>query len=96
MDFSNQPIVTPSQPEPTPVVVSPEESLPRELPDFSPGPESAPAVQRRDVSNFGSDVISSMQSLLGTIVIAIFVITFIVLAISKIMLLRLEKGEGAK
>jgi signal peptidase I len=80
MDFSNQPIVTPSQPEPTPVVVSPEESLPRELPDFSAGPESAPAVQRRVVSNFGSDVISSMQSLLGTIVIAIFVITFIVQA----------------
>jgi signal peptidase I len=80
MDFSNQPIVTPSQPEPTPVVVSPEESLPRELPDFSPGPEAAPALQRRDVSNFGSDVISSMQSLLGTIVIAIFVITFIVQA----------------
>ncbi|HXZ09249.1 MAG TPA: phosphate ABC transporter permease PstC, partial [Paraburkholderia sp.] len=26
----------------------------------------------------------------------LFVITFIVLAISKIMLLRLEKGEGAK
>jgi signal peptidase I len=80
MDFSNQPIVTPSQPEPTPVVVSPEESLPQEQPDFSPAPESAPAVQRRVVSNFGSDVISSMQSLLGTIVIAIFVITFIVQA----------------
>jgi signal peptidase I len=80
MDFSNQPIVTPSQPEPTPVVVSPEESLPHEQPDFSPAPESAPAVQRRVVSNFGSDVISSMQSLLGTIVIAIFVITFIVQA----------------
>src|SRR3954453_10444203 len=80
MDFSNQPIVTPSQPEPTPVVVSPEESLPHEQPDFSPAPESAPAVQRRVVSNFGSDVISSMQSLLGTIVIAIYVITFIVQA----------------
>jgi signal peptidase I len=80
MDFSNQPTVTPSQPEPTPVVVSPEESLPQEQPDLSPGPESAPAVQRRVVSNFGSDVISSMQSLLGTIVIAIFVITFIVQA----------------
>lgn len=80
MDFSNQPIVTPSQPEPTPVVVCPEESLPQEQSDLSPGPEAAPAVQRRVVSNFGSDVISSMQSLLGTIVIAIFVITFIVQA----------------
>ena len=80
MDFSNQPIVTSSQPEPTPVVVSPDESLPQEQPDFSLRPESAPAVQRRVVSNFGSDVISSMQSLLGTIVIAIFVITFIVQA----------------
>jgi signal peptidase I len=80
MDFSNQPTVTPSQPEPTPVVGSSEESLPQEQPELSPGPASAPAVQRRVVSNFGSDVISSMQSLLGTIVIAIFVITFIVQA----------------
>ena len=80
MDFSNQPTVTPSQPEPTPVVGSSEESLPQEQLELSPGPESAPAVQRRVVSNFGSDVISSMQSLLGTIVIAIFVITFIVQA----------------
>jgi signal peptidase I len=61
-------------------VVTPEESLPQEQPCFSPAPESAPAVQRSVVSNFGSDVISSMQSLLGTIVIAIFVITFIVQA----------------
>jgi signal peptidase I len=80
MDFSNQPTVTPSQPEPTPVVGSSEESLPQEQPELSPEPASAPAVQRRVVSNFGSDVISSMQSLLGTIVIAIFVITFIVQA----------------
>ena len=62
------------------MVGSSEESLPQEQPELSPGPASAPAVQRRVVSNFGSDVISSMQSLLGTIVIAIFVITFIVQA----------------
>jgi signal peptidase I len=36
--------------------------------------------QRRIVSTFGSDVIGSLQSLLGTVVIAVFVITFIVQA----------------
>ena len=34
----------------------------------------------RIVTDFGSDLISSLQSLMGTVVIAIFVITFIVQA----------------
>jgi signal peptidase I len=45
-------------------------------------PPSAPAQppQRHIVTTFGSDVIGSLQSLMGTVVIAIFVITFIVQA----------------
>jgi signal peptidase I len=39
-----------------------------------------PAASRPMVSTFGADVIGSLQSLLGTIVIAVFVITFIVQA----------------
>ncbi len=39
-----------------------------------------PAFERRIVTTLGSDVIGSLQSLMGTVVIAIFVITFIVQA----------------
>ena len=52
----------------------------------SPAPEgqARPTVtrdaRRRVVSDFGGDLISSLQSLMGTVVIAIFVITFIVQA----------------
>jgi signal peptidase I len=53
-----------------------------------PGPDAAPpgvpvpvpAPNRRIVTTFGADVIGSLQSLMGTVVIAIFVITFIVQA----------------
>ena len=41
--------------------------------------QSLPAPSR-PAANFGSDLISSLQSLMGTVVIAIFVITFIVQA----------------
>jgi signal peptidase I len=41
---------------------------------------STPISQRRVVATLGSDVIGSLQSLMGTVVIAIFVITFIVQA----------------
>jgi signal peptidase I len=41
---------------------------------------SVPILQRRVVTTLGSDVIGSLQSLMGTVVIAIFVITFIVQA----------------
>ena len=46
----------------------------------------SPPISRTDsahrplVSTFGPDVVGSLQSLLGTVVIAIFVITFIVQA----------------
>jgi signal peptidase I len=49
-----------------------------------PEPPSAivphPTTHRRIVTTFGTDVIGSLQSLMGTVVIAIFVITFIVQA----------------
>ena len=41
---------------------------------------AAPASDRRIVTTLSSDVIGSLQSLMGTVVIAIFVITFIVQA----------------
>src|SRR3974390_1455632 len=49
------------------------------------GPSSSTAqptteLPQRGTSNFGADLISSLQSLMGTVVIAIFVITFIVQA----------------
>src|SRR5579871_7071465 len=40
----------------------------------------APVLRRRIVTEFGTDLVSSLQSLMGTVVIAIFVITFIVQA----------------
>ena len=71
MDSSTQPVVSPSQP-----VIAPEPQVtPTSVP---PAPVVGP--RRQIVSNFGSDLISSLQSLMGTVVIAIFVITFIVQA----------------
>ena len=75
MELPNQPVVAPPPPVglPEAPVASPE------IPAPSPGtPVSTP--QRRIVTDFGSDLISSLQSLMGTVVIAIFVITFIVQA----------------
>lgn len=80
MDSPNPPIVAASQPEPPPEIVSAVES---------PVPEQQvlPASERLTVSpephrtsSFAADLVSSVQSLVGTIVIAIFVITFIVQA----------------
>jgi signal peptidase I len=63
-----------------PSVASPE--APIEPPDVSVrAPEArARAPRVRVVTSFGTDLIGSLQSLLGTVVIAIFVITFIVQA----------------
>jgi signal peptidase I len=81
MDSLNQPAVTTDQPVPLP-----SEAIPPPLPE-TPGPMPAASSQPsptppqpRVVTDFGSDLITSMQSLLGTVVIAIFVITFIVQA----------------
>lgn len=80
MDSPNQPIIAPSQPEPSAIALSPAESNAVQEETSSPEVQAPSAPQRRIVTNFGSDVISSLQSLLGTIVIAVFVITFIVQA----------------
>ena len=51
-------------------------------PDVAPPgvPVPVPSPNRRIVTTLGTDVIGSLQSLMGTVVIAIFVITFIVQA----------------
>jgi len=68
MDLPNQPVVAP--PPPTPVG---DASIP-------PPPIPIPVPPQRAATGFGSDLITSVQSLMGTVVIAIFVITFIVQA----------------
>jgi signal peptidase I len=80
MDSSNQPALATPQPAPLPSEIPPPTEIP--APQItSPAPSTQPpAPRRRIVSDFSSDLISSMQSLLGTVVIAIFVITFIVQA----------------
>jgi len=63
-----------------PSVASPGAPIaPPDVPSRAPeAPARAPRV--RVVTSFGTDLIGSLQSLLGTVVIAIFVITFIVQA----------------
>jgi signal peptidase I len=83
MDPSNQPVVSPAGPAAIPSVpeLAPEGALPSEpvaSPDVSPSP--AAAACRPVANSLSTDLISSMQSLMGTVVIAIFVITFIVQA----------------
>ena len=88
MDSLNQPTVSqteaaalPNQADPLTEVATSNEPSTAPTNYASPSraqPEIAPA--RRNTSSFGSDLISSLQSLMGTVVIAIFVITFIVQA----------------
>src|SRR5690348_4763748 len=88
MDSPNQPVVSPSELAPLPseavVLSGPISEEPSTIPAIAPLPASlrqAPVVSRRlIVANVGEDLISSVQSLMGTVVIAIFVITFIVQA----------------
>jgi len=90
MDSVNQPTVSQTEPAPLPgpadppaEIESPGEPTLPPAPALSPSPcssEPAPTPPRKVTSSFGSDLISSMQSLMGTVVIAIFVITFIVQA----------------
>ena len=86
MDLPNQPTISPTEPAPLP---GPPEQLVPATPtiqeDEGPGHDpthgrSAESEQRRIVTDFGSDLVSSVQSLAGTVVIAIFVITFVVQA----------------
>jgi signal peptidase I len=69
MDSPSQPVASPDSPT-------------APLLDVPAAPPSAPstAPSQPIVSTLGTDVIGSLQSLLGTIVIAVFVITFIVQA----------------
>ncbi len=82
MDSYNQPTVSQTEPpalpnaaEPSPVVAVAGEPAPP-----SPAPSAAPHDRRSVASSFAADLIGSLQSLVGTVVIAIFVITFIVQA----------------
>src|ERR1700686_3372578 len=76
MDLSNQPMVSPERP----LVTSDGPMPPPPAPVVSPASVSVAAPRHLVVTSIGTDLISSMQSLMGTVVIAIFVITFIVQA----------------
>src|SRR5215475_10039869 len=79
MDSLNQPAV--SQPEPAALPVEPVPP-PLAIPPVEASVSTAPTVEqpRTNACSFTADLISSLQSLMGTVVIAIFVITFIVQA----------------
>src|SRR5215469_14539655 len=84
MDSLNQPTVSQAEPAPLPSPAEPcaevlEPSDSATAPAVAPS-QPSPVPSRRITSSFGSDLISSLQSLMGTVVIAIFVITFIVQA----------------
>src|ERR1700758_1270260 len=76
MNLSNQPVVSPEQS----FVASNAPIASPEVPVASPEAPVAAPSNRPVVTTLGADVVSSAQSLLGTVVIAIFVITFIVQA----------------
>src|SRR6516164_727590 len=84
MDSVNQPTVSQTEPAPPPQADLPQEVMtsagPAPAPDPVPSEPQAPLSARKVTVSFGSDLISSLQSLMGTVVIAIFVITFIVQA----------------
>src|ERR1700724_1267052 len=78
MDLPNQPIALPDRPLVAPTGGdAPPAIAPAEDPVLA---ETSPIAvpQRRVVTSIATDLISSLQSLLGTVLIAIFVITFIV------------------
>ena len=79
MESSNQPTLTPT---PQATVPGPDHAVaPAEAAPVSAPAMPAPPVQRRFVTaDLGGDLTSSLQSLAGTIVIALFVITFVVQA----------------
>ena len=69
------PLPAPAPAEATAPTDTPEDPLALATPE-----QPAPATGPRATTSLGSDIIASLQSLVGTIVIAIFVITFIVQA----------------
>jgi len=79
MDSPNSEIVVPGQPEPPPIAVDTAEPGVSSPESASEAPAAA-APQQHPAPSFAADIVSSVQSLIGTIVIAIFVITFVVQA----------------
>ena len=79
MDSPNSEIVVPGQPEPPPIAVNTAEPGVSSPESASEEPATA-APEQHPAPSFAADIVSSMQSLIGTIVIAIFVITFVVQA----------------
>jgi signal peptidase I len=79
MDSPNSEIVVPGQPEPPPIAVDTAEPGVSSPESASEEPATA-APQQHPAPSFAADIVSSVQSLIGTIVIAIFVITFVVQA----------------
>jgi len=77
MNSPNPPIVAAGQPGSPPIVVATAD--PGFAPPESPHEEPGSAAPQPHAS-FAADIVSSLQSLIGTIVIAIFVITFVVQA----------------
>src|SRR5215468_160572 len=81
MDSVNQPTVSQTE-----AGLPPQADFPPEvIASTAPAPatseaQTAAPTQAQIMATFGSDLISSLQSLMGTVVIAIFVITFIVQA----------------
>jgi signal peptidase I len=85
MDSVNQPTVSQTEPAPPPQADLSQEVMASTgvapAPDLVLSePQAAVPSARKVTVSFGSDLISSLQSLMGTVVIAIFVITFIVQA----------------
>src|ERR1700758_4004746 len=85
MDSVNQPTVSQTEPAPPPQADLSQEVMATTgvapAPDLVLSePQAAVPSARKVTVSFGSDLISSLQSLMGTVVIAIFVITFIVQA----------------
>jgi len=88
MDSLNQPAISETEAASLPnqadrsleIAAATEPTTPPTTTD-SPSPaEPTPAPPSRGTTSFGADLIGSLESLMGTVVIAIFVITFIVQA----------------
>jgi signal peptidase I len=79
MDSPNQPTLTPSPQAALPSLEEPTAASVPPTPANDVASQPVPP-QPRVVTDFGNDLTSSLQSLLGTIVIALFVITFVVQA----------------
>ena len=80
MDSVNQPTVSQTESATLPGPADPPAEAAPAIEPSPPPTQPAPVSPPKVTSTFGSDLIGSLQSLMGTVVIAIFVITFIVQA----------------